>query len=240
MYENTVYIGLSRQMAMRRQMDVIANNLANMNTTAFKSERLLFEEYLVDGPDGRQMSFVQDVAIARDMRDGEVQPTANPFDVAIHGQGFFTVDTPDGPRYTRNGHLTPDPQGRLATREGLIVLSADGRPIEVPPGTRDVTVTGDGTISADKLTIGRLAVVTFDNVLALKPTGNGLFKADADPQPVPDAKVLQGMIEQSNVEPIVEMTNMVQVLRAYQANQQMLDTDSDLRRRAIRDLGKVA
>jgi flagellar basal-body rod protein FlgF len=240
MFENTVYIGLSRQMAMRRQMDVIANNLANMNTTGFKTEQLLFEEYLVDAGNGRKMSFVQDVAVARDMSEGEMRPTGNPLDIALHGDGFLAVETDKGQRFTRSGHLRLDAEGRLVTREGDPVMDVDGRAIEFVAGATQVTITADGTISTPQGPVGRLAVVTFENRQALKPVGGGLYETDQQPEPDEDPQIQQGMIEASNVEPITEMTNMIEVMRAYTSTQQMLDTDSDLRRRAIRDLGKVA
>jgi len=239
MYESTVFIALSRQMAMTRQMDVIANNLANMSTTAFKSERMLFQEFLMNGTDGRQLSYVQDVGVARNHSEGKMEPTTNPLDIAIHGQGYLSVQTPDGVRYTRNGHLRLDAAGTLTTASGEAVLGANQRPVVLGPNARDIVITSDGTVSAAGAAAGRISLVSFDNEYQLRPVGDSLYETDAASKPSEDAQIVQGMIEQSNVEPIVEMSNMIQVSRSYQSSQDLMRSDDEMRRRSIRDLGKV-
>ena len=127
--ENTVLAVISQQIGARRQMDVIANNIANANTIGFKSERMLFSEYLQDIGNGQTIALVQDAAVVRDFRDGPIMATDNPLDVAIRGEGFFQVETADGIRYTRNGRLRLDGDGALVTSNGYAVLSKDEFPI---------------------------------------------------------------------------------------------------------------
>ena len=240
MFENTAYIALSQQLALKRQLAVVANNLANMNTTAYKTQRMLFEEFLVKTEDGQTMSFVQDVAVARSLEDGELSPTGNPFDLALSGRGYFVVETPDGLRYTRNGHFRFDEEGRLVTQDGFAVLDQGGRPIQVDLDQTQLQVSPDGTVATGPGQSARLQIVGFANEYQLSPVGAGLYETAEQPQPAPAAKVMQGMLEGSNVEPILEMNAMIELSRAYQSTQQMLENDHDLRRRTIRQLAQVA
>lgn len=238
MLENTTYIALSRQMAMRHQLDVIANNMANMDTTAFKGNRILFEEYLVDAKDGSNLSFVQDVGTVRNATQGEISRTDNPLDIAITGRGYLVVGAPEGDRYTRNGHLRVDEAGVLVTQEGLPILSDAGTPLVINPADRP-RFAKDGTMSGDAGLIGRLQIVSFENEHALTPIGASLYATEQRPTPAEDTSVEQGMIENSNVEPIIEITAMIELLRSYQSTQSMMQREDELRRRAIRQLGQI-
>lgn len=239
MLENTTYIALSRQMAMHRQLDVIANNMANMDTTAFKGNRILFEEYLVDAKDGSNLSFVQDVGTVRNATQGEVSRTDNPLDIAISGRGYLVVGAPEGDRYTRNGHLRIDDNGVLVTQDGHPVLSDAGTPLVINPADRP-SFAKDGTISSDAGLIGRLQIVAFENEHTLKPIGASLYATEQRPIPAEGASIEQGMIENSNVEPIIEITAMIELLRSYQSTQSMMQREDELRRRAIRQLGQIS
>jgi flagellar basal-body rod protein FlgF len=240
MLENTVYIALSRQLVLNRQIDVVANNLANMNTTAYKTQRMLFEEYLVKTEGGQQMSFVQDVAVARNLEDGELSATGSPLDMALSGRGYFVVETPEGLRYTRNGHFRFDEEGRLVTQDGLPVLDEGGKPIQVNLAETQLQVSTDGTVATGPGQTSKLQVVGFANEYKLSSVGAGLYETAEPPQPVPATKVMQGMLEGSNVQPILEINSMIELSRAYQSTQQMLENDHDLRRRTIRQLAQVA
>lgn len=240
MFENTVYIGLSQQLALNRQLAVVANNLANMNTTAYKTQRMLFEEFLVKTDGGPQMSFVQDVAVARNLEDGELAPTGNPLDFGLSGRGYFAVETPDGLRYTRNGHFRLDDEGRLVTQDGLPVLDDRDQPIQVSREQTQIQVSPDGTVATGPGQTARIKVVGFANEYKLTPVGASLYETAEAPQPAPATKVMQGMLEGSNVEPILEINSLIELSRAYQSTQQMLENDHDLRRRTIRQLGQVA
>lgn len=239
MTENVNFIVLSRQMAIRRQMDVIANNIANMNTTAYKAERVLFEEYLQKTEDGGEMAFVRDFGSSRNIDQGEMRSTLNPLDIAINGSGYLRVETNDGERFTRNGHLRVSPDGYLVTANGQRVLDKDGRAIELDPNDPKLDIARDGTVSNTQGPLGTLDVVTFENEQALSPVGDGLYKTDALPIPAENANIVQGMMESSNVEPILEMTRMIEASRAYQSTQRILSKDNDIRQQAIDKLGRV-
>ena len=146
---NSVYVTLSQQMVLRRQMDIIANNIANSSTTAFKSEQPLFEEFLVKTADGRTVSYVNDFGTIRDLDEGAFAPTSSPFDLAMHGQGYFVIDTPDGDRYTRNGHFITNEESVLVTTSGNPVLDVDGNAIVIDPTAIPFTISTDGTISGE-------------------------------------------------------------------------------------------
>jgi len=239
MTENAAYIVLSRQMAIRRQMDTIANNIANMNTTSFKTQRILFEEFLMDTDDGGKMAYVRDFGSVRDLQQGELRSTLNPLDIAIDGPGYFQVETADGERYTRNGHFRSDAEGFLVTPGGDKLLSERGTVIRLDPADPQFNVSRDGTVSNSQGPLGKLAIVTFENEQNMIPVGGGLYKTDDPAEPVEEVRLVQGMIESSNVEPIMEMTRMIQASRAYESTRSMMKKDDDVRQQAISRLGRV-
>jgi len=236
------YIALSRQMAVNRQMEVVANNLANMNTTAFRGENVLFEEYLSGaGTKAQKSSFVQDYGMLRDLREGEIKPTGNPFDLAISGAGFFTVETPAGNRYTRNGQLRLDEQGRLTSNEGFPILDDGGRPIVLNQADGTPSIAKDGTLATPQGgRVARIQLVTFANEHTMRKTEGSLYASDEEPQTDAPGKMLQGMIENSNVVPIIEMTRMIELSRSYQSSQKLIENDHERLRKAIDRLAKVA
>jgi flagellar basal-body rod protein FlgF len=236
MDENVGYIALSQQLALSRQLAVVANNIANMNTTAFKSERVLFEEFLVKTKEGTELSFVQDVAVARDLQDGELKQTGNPLDMAISGRGYFVIQTPEGPRYSRNGHFRLNAGGQLVTQDGFAVLDAQSRPIQLDSQDQTITVSPDGTVALGAGSATRLQIVGFANEYNLRPVGSGLYETEEPTQAAPQAAVLQGMLESSNVEPILEINQMIELSRTYEATQRLLESDNDQSLRTIRRL----
>lgn len=237
--ENAILIGVSHQMALRNQMDVVANNVANMNTTAFRAESILFREYLVETPEGAPMSYVQDYGTARDLREGPIRSTGNPLDLAISGDGYLAVDTGDDILYTRNGHLRLDEQGRLVTMDGDPVLDINDQPIEFADPSVEVFIARDGTVTAADGQQFRLGVVNFEDEQALDKVEGGLYRTDQAPFAVDKPAVLQGMLEDANVNAIAEMTRMIEIQRAYESMQRMVNTDHDLQRDAIDRIGQV-
>ncbi|ABS64171.1 flagellar basal body rod protein [Parvibaculum lavamentivorans DS-1] len=242
--ENALLIGLSRQMAMSREMATIANNIANMNTTAYKSEAMLFEEFLAkdaseDSPDST-IRFVQDVGQHRNLRDGALQTTGNPFDVAITGEGFFRVETGQGVLYTRNGNFQLDADGQLVTSNGDPILTDAGTPITFARDEIGITIARDGTISSDRGLRGKLAIVTFENQQEMRKAGNSLLSTAQEEVPAENIRLVQGALEGSNVNPILEMTNMIEVTRSYASAQKLIDQADQMRRKAIQDLGAAA
>jgi len=244
--ENATYVALSSQMAIQRQMDVVANNLANASTPAFKGEEMLFSQYLVR-PSGQRspIAFVQDAGTVRDLREGPITQTGNPLDLAISGHGYFAVQTPLGVRYTRNGHFQLDSQGQIVTSQGYPVLTNSGQPLVVPANTHGITVATDGTVSVgqdgsgQQAALGQLQLVDFPAPQAVTPAANGLWVTDQTPQPA-TATVQQGMLEQSNVQPVVELTRMLSVARESGTVKTFLDEEDQRRGNAIDKLSQVS
>ena len=237
--ETPIYIALSRQMALRQEMDVVANNLANANTQGFKAEMMLMTEVELPAERGVELSYVQDFGTARDFSPGTLRSTGNPFDLSIQGNGFFAVQTPEGVRYTRTGRFQLDKDGILVTNQGYQVM-AGGGPLTLNPDDGPFNVAEDGSISTDRAregtqlqVVGKIDVVDFANRQALKPAQDNLFSAEGMQPTVATGTVAQGMLEDSNVRTIVEMTNMIEVQRNYQAMQRFLDGEHERQRRAI-------
>ncbi len=231
--ENSLLIALSRQTVMQRHMETIANNIANVQTSGFKGEQLLFVEYLAENTEGETVSYVQDIAVVRDFGEGELVTTSSPLDVAIHGKGWFVIDTPDRQAYTRNGHFVLNQQGQMVTSSGHPVLSATGAPIEFGPNEIGIKISGDGTISTSAGVKGQLDIVTFEDEKALDKASESLFVTDELPSKALDAKVVQGMIEESNVKPVVEISNMIWAMRSYQAAHEVVKGNDGILREAI-------
>ena len=236
--ENAGYIALSRQMALTREMDVIANNLANVTTPAFKGQTVRFQEYLDRAKDGTKLSYVEDAGMPRDWSAGPLTSTGNPLDIAIHGDGFFVVSTPAGDRYTRKGHFEMDANRQLVSSDGEVV-QGDSGPISVPQDAYDIAVAEDGTVSAKSpgspqtTTLGKLRVVNFADLQALQEEAAGLYKTTATATPIANAHLVQGALEQSNVQPIIELTRMMSVSRNYEAAQQLVQSEHERIRKAI-------
>jgi len=242
--DNTQLIGLSRQTALRHQMDVIANNLANLNTTGFKSQALMFEEYLmpvaeVSDENGiaNDLSYVIDYASNRDFSSGGMVRTGNPLDIAIQGKGWLVVETPEGERFTRDGSLSRNADGELVTKSGLRVLGADG-PIQIPADETGIVIAADGTVSTDKGVKGKFRVVGFADESKLENLGGNLFNGEGG-QDLENPVVRQEMIERSNVRAITEITRMIEVTRAYQSVSTVLQQQAELQTTAIEKLGTV-
>jgi flagellar basal-body rod protein FlgF len=251
--ENALLIGLSRQMVLERQMDVVANNLANVNTNGFKTDASLFQEYLKTGAhednfvgSDRAVSYVQDSGTYRDLTQGAVQPTNNPLDLAIDGSAYLVVQTPGGERYTRDGGLQLNSQGQLVTAAGDPVLGASG-PIVFQPTDHDINVSPDGTITVlegngrtDAIR-GKLRLVSFANAQRMLKEGSNLYSAGEGGAPDPDVKsqIRQGFIEKSNVNSVAEMSRMIEVTRAYTQIATLLQQQSDLHKTAIQQLADV-
>lgn len=239
MPELTGYITLSRQMAMQRQMEVIANNLANMSSTGYKAESVLFEEYLEPTGDGDTISYVRDYGTSRDLSEGEFRATENPMDVAITKGGYMKVETDTGLYYTRNGNLRIDAGGQLVTDEGFPILDDKDQPIVLTPEDPTLTIAKDGTISNSLGPLAKLALVSFENEQNLAPVGSGLYQTQDAELPPDNVTLLQGMLETSNVLPIRELTKMIDLSRSYQSTATMMQKDNDMLTDAIESLGRV-
>jgi flagellar basal-body rod protein FlgF len=242
--DNSLLISLSHQVAAQRAMDVIANNLANMSTGGYKRESLKFEEYMkaslpASYQKGMQnIGFVRDVGTTREMAEGPLKTTGNPLDLAVSGDGYFIVQTPRGDRYTRNGHFTLNGDGQIVSADGY-VLQGDGGAIAITAEDGDVRIAADGTVSGNQGQIGKIRVVDFANDRALTKEGDSLYATTQAPTDVTMPTMTQGMLETSNVEPVVEMTNMINVMRTYQAVANIITNQENLKLKAVNKLGAM-
>jgi len=252
--ENTLLVGLSKQVALERQLDVIANNIANVNTSGFKAEKSIFEEYLRTnayednfvGAD-RRVSFVQDRATWHDLAQGPTQLTNNPLDLVVDGDAYFVVQAQGGERYTRNGSFQINNTGQLVTTDGNVVQGTAG-PITLQPGDSDLTVSGDGTVTVREAgnpqansVRGKIRVVSFDRPQQLVKSGSNLFSAPAgvNATQTTTSRIIQGAVEKSNVSSVGEMTKMLEVMRTYTNIAQILQQQNDLQKTAIDRLAEV-
>lgn len=242
--ENAQLIGLSRQIGLQRQMDVVANNIANLNTTGFKAERILFEEYIMPvardrdfpRPD-QQLSFTQDWATRHDMSAGTLVQTGNPLDVALQGDGFLVVGTPEGERWTKAGALQLDATGLLTDLNGNPVLSEAGE-LRFEPGETDISISPDGMVGSSEGPKARLRLVEFADPQETERAGDNLFRGGT-PLPSESTRVVQGAIERSNVSGVSEVTEMIRVQRAYETIASLTQKQDEMRRSAIQRLGNL-
>ena len=218
--DNTKYIALSRQMALWKQMDIVSNNMANMNTSGFKQDDAIFASYLTQTKNAEGFGqvpvyFTQDFGMYKDFREGVIQHTGNTFDLALQGDAFFAVETPEGERYTRKGQFQLNADGMLVTSEGYAVLSENNEPFFIAPGETEISITESGDVYTENGVIGTIKTVSFENT-----DGNMM-------QPADNTKVIQGAVEKSNVDPIVEMTKMIKLQRSYEMVQSMIDEEHE-------------
>lgn len=240
-----MYVALSRQMTLRREMDIIANNIANSDTTGFKVESAMVrvdesdKAKMVDGP--KSLKFVIDDGVIRDFSQGALSQTGGAFDLAIEGQGFFKVQTAAGERFTRDGRFTLGADGRLTTQAGAPVLGESGE-IVVDPEQGAVTVSADGVVSQNGEQIGKIGVFAFEDLSSLSKDGDNLLRntSNLQPQVSTAARVRQGMLEGSNVNSIAQITRMIEVSRAYESMARTIEGSSELSRRSVERLGRVA
>ena len=237
--ELPTYVALSRLSAQQRAMDVTASNLANGNTPGFKSSRVLFSDWLsnqvgTNAPKGdRSVAYVQDRATYREHLAGVIEHTSNPLDLAISGEGYFTVSTPQGPRLTRAGHFTAQADGSIGDMEGNKLLDAAGKPLRLAPTDADIAITADGAISSESGQIGRIGVVQPTDLNRMTAEGNRNLRADTATNPVAQPKIVQGAVENSNVQPILETTRMMDDLRSFQFTSQFIQAEADRMQTAI-------
>lgn len=239
--ENSIYIGLSKQMALQNNMTLISNNIANMNTNGYRGQSMLFEEYIAD-PRGADdpLSFVYDKGQYQNTTSGPLKYTGNALDVAVVGSGYIGIQGPNGLAYTRDGRFQIDANGTLVNASGLPVADAGGALIVLPPSitaeTTQVTIDEKGFIYDRNGQLGQIMLVEFENEQALEPKGNNLYTSREEPQPALESRIKQRQLEGSNVNPIMEMTRMIDTLRSYQSIQRTLQGENDRLRSAIQKL----
>ena len=237
--DNAGYTQLTRQSGLLRELQVIANNIANISTTGFRREGIVFSEF-VRRLDRQEDTLSMAAANAHQtyLTQGGLTMTGGALDLAIEGEGFFTIETPDGQAYTRAGHFTPNAAGELVTVDGLRLLDAGGAPVFVPAEAVQIAVSRDGTISADGQPLAQLGLVVPDDPSELRRSTGVLHEIQGDTRHVADPVILQGFLEDSNVNPITEMARMIEVQRAYETGQKFLDREDERIRNVVSTLGR--
>lgn len=237
--ENAIYATLTRQSGLWSEMRAVANNIANANTTGYRAEGLLFSEFVRDlGRGAPSLSMAAARVRLTDFAQGALAQTGGTFDLAIEGEGFFLVATPDGERLTRAGHFTPNENGDLVTAEGYPVLDAGGAPVFVPTGAGQVAIAPDGTVSAGGQPVGQIGLVRPVDPMALVREDGVRFRADDGWEPAEGARMMQGFLEDSNVDSVRQITRMIEVQRAYELGQTFLDREDERIRGVIRAMGR--
>ena len=233
-----VYAALTRQAGLMQEMQVVANNLANASTTGYKADRAVFAEFLAgNGEDTEHISMGGLAGHQFDLEQGGLKFTGGRFDLAIQGEGFFVTDTPDGPRLTRAGHFQVSNEGRLIDGQGNPVLNPAGGAILIPQEADNISIAGDGTISGNGQIFGQVGIVRPEGELLR--AGNTSFNAPAGFAPVDEPRLVQGALEQSNVAPVLEVARMIEVQRAYEAGQSMMEKEDERVSRFIETLRQL-
>ncbi|MGQ0609665.1 MAG: flagellar hook-basal body complex protein [Paracoccaceae bacterium] len=231
------YVTLTRLSGLRREMDLVANNIANSGTLGFKSQGAVFSEFIADLDGGSSLSMARASAWAMNLDDGVLSQTGGTFDLAIQGNGFFQIESPEGPRLTRAGNFTPSPAGELVTPDGQRLLDAGGAPVFVPPGAQTIAIAQDGTISADGVPVGQIGLWQPVDPLSLRYAGGNLMSTP-EVEPATGSTLHQGFVEESNVQPVTEIARMIEVQRAYEMGQSFLDAEDERMKNLIQVMGR--
>ncbi|WP_322867082.1 flagellar hook-basal body complex protein [Aquicoccus sp. G2-2] len=236
--ENAGFAALSRQSGLMREMRIVANNIANAATTGYRQEGLIFSEHVAAVPNGPSLSMAGADVHATSMLQGAMSQTGGQFDLAIEGDGFFRVQTPQGERLTRAGSFTPNGQGDLVTNDGFAVLDAGGAPIFVPPDAHGFSVSADGTVSANGRPLTRIGLYQPVDRTGMVREDGVMFRADAGVELAEGGRIVQGALEGSNVDAVGQVARMIEVQRAYEMGQSFLDAENERQRTALQTIVK--
>ena len=258
-----IYIAASAGIKQGKKMEVIANNLANVNSTGYKRDRLAFKELMppfppdsgleagknVLLPPNKNNSNVSYVAITdqyTDFTEGAFKQTGGSLDVALSGPGYFSISTQEGVRYTRNGNFRLDTQNRLVTQKGEPVLDETSQPIVIDAPGANIAIDGSGNVTAGtgfiKLPIGKIKLVNFENAKDLEKLGDGKFiqtNPKAEEKPANTTSMRQGFLENSNVSSVEEMTDMLATLRLFETYQKMIQSIDSMDDQSVNNIGRV-
>ncbi len=234
----TTYTTLGRQSGLMREMQVVANNIANISTTGFRREGVVFAEHIKRLEDAPSLSMARASGRQIDLSQAGMSETGSMWDFAIQGSGFFLIETPQGQQLTRAGSFTPNAEGELVTPDGYRLLDEGGAPLFVPPDARTTTLARDGTLSADGVPVARIGLWQPTDPNALLHQAGTLYSAPSGVEPAEEAALFQGFVEDSNVNPVSEVARMIEVQRAYEMGQRLLERDDERVRSVIQTLGR--
>lgn len=232
--ENAGYVTLTRQSGLMREMQVVANNIANAATTGFRQEGLVFAEHVKRTDGGASLSMAAADARHTSMLQGALTKTGAPLDLAIEGSGFFLIETPAGERLTRAGSFSLSPEGDLVTNDGYRVLDSGGAPVFVPPDATALGISPDGTLSNDGKPVAQVGLVQPVDQTGLIREDGVMFRSDAGHEPAEGGRILQGFLEGANVDPVSQIARMIEIQRAYEMGQSFLDAENERMRTAMR------
>ena len=233
---DTAYVTLSRQSGLMNEMRLVANNIANANTTGYRQQGLVFSEFVRDMPGNPSLSLSRAEVRNTSLQQGMLTETGGAFDFAIEGDGFFMVETPAGNRLTRAGSFSPSAEGDLVTMDGHRVLDSNGAPVFVPPDAATIDVGSDGTLSVDGQLLGQIGVYAVADPENLVREGSTYFRPGEQVDPVDEPVVLHRFLEGSNVNAIGQVTRMIEIQRAYELGQSFLETEDERVRGALKAL----
>ncbi|MBP9182905.1 MAG: flagellar hook-basal body complex protein [Fuscovulum sp.] len=231
------YTALGRQSGLMREMQLVANNIANLSTTGFRREGMVFAEHVKALDEEPSLSMAHGTGRIVDLSQAGLTMTGASFDFAIQGDGFFLIETPEGNRLTRSGSFTPNAAGELVNMDGQRLLDAGGAPVFIPPDAGPVGLAEDGTLSAGGVPIAQIGLWQPTDPLALKHQAGTLFDG-GEVEPVEGSRIYQGFLEDSNVNPVSEIARMIEVQRAYELGQKFLDAEDGRMRGVIETLGR--
>ena len=236
--DNSSYTILTRQSGLARELQVVANNIANLATTGFRSEGLIFSEHIQPVDHGASLSMGVGNVHNTDFSQGVLSQTGGNFDFGIEGDGYFLIETPRGERLTRAGVFSANAEGELVTYDGFRVLDAGGAPIFVPSDAGPISVSADGTFSVEGAPIAQLGIFRPNAPLDLVREDGVMFRADAGFEQAQDARVAQGFTEGSNVNSVGQLARLIEVQRAYEMGQSFLESEDERMRTAIKSLSQ--
>lgn len=236
--DRSIFVALSGMALQEKRIEILSDNIANVYTAGYKNQKPLFEDSM---PDARGLrTFAAVSGVVNDMSQGTSEKTDRRLDVEIRGDGFFVVNTPNGPRYTRDGSFVLGTDGTLRTRSGDTVAGDKGAIKLTSP---DVEIDPDGNVRNGNFVVGKLKVVTFDDPGRLAREGTYFTAADpgaAPKQAGPNTSLNQGYVEISNVNPVRAMTTMIEAMRSYETHSKMIQTIDDITRKAIDEIGRAS
>lgn len=236
---NPVYTTLTRQSGLQREMQVLAHNVANLSTAGYRREGVIFTEYMRN-LNGTEEPLSMAAANARHtyQTQGTLAQTGGMLDLAIEGDGFFVVETPQGERLTRSGHFVTNAQGEMVNADGFRLLDVAGVPVFIPPDARGITIGRDGTVSSDDQPLARIGLMRPEEPSMLRRAQGTMLEAEGELIPADDTILHQGFLEESNVNPITEMARMIEIQRAYEMGQKFLEREDERVRSVVQTLGK--
>ncbi|SEO07310.1 flagellar basal-body rod protein FlgF [Salinihabitans flavidus] len=234
--DNAGYTTLTRQVGLMREMNIVANNIANAATTGYRQEGLIFSEYVHASENGSSLSMARGSIRNTSQEHGALTRTNGQFDLAIEGDGFFLIEAPNGERLTRAGSFSPNAQGDLVNMDGHRLLDIGGAPVFVPPDSRDINIAGDGTLSSNGRPLTQIGIYQPVNPIGLKREDGVMFHAEDGVELTQGSRILQGFVEGSNVDPISQIARMIEVQRAYEMGQSFLESENERIRNALKAL----